>query len=70
MQIQIPEKVIIKAIQQQYYNKSEASNFLGISIMTFKKWREIYHIPSVVVDGQVLFYKEDLEKFMEERRKK
>lgn len=66
MQIQIPEKVIIKAIQQQYFNKSESANFLGVSLTTFKKWT--VDIPTVVIDGQVLYAKKDLVKFMEDHR--
>lgn len=67
MQIQIPEKVIARAIQQQYYNKTESASFLGVSLTTFKKWS--VDIPTVVVDGQVLYDKDDLIKFMEEHRK-
>lgn len=67
MQIQIPEKVIERAIQQQYFNKTESASFLGVSITTFKKWA--VNIKPIVVDGQILYAKDDLVEFMDGHRK-
>lgn len=70
MQINIPERVITRAIQQQYFNKSEAASYLGKSLTTFKKWREDYGIPFYSIDGQVTFNKKDLDDFMEKYKHK
>lgn len=69
MQVVISEESIKRAVQQEYFNKKEASNFLGVSMQTFKTWREKYGIHYQSVDGMVLFAKKDLQKFMEDHRK-
>lgn len=66
MQLAIPEKVIIRAIQQQYFNKTEAANFCGVSKSTFRNWLKKAYINPVSVDGQLLYSKENLEKFMQD----
>ncbi|CPR80383.1 helix-turn-helix domain-containing protein [Lactobacillus crispatus] len=66
MQVTIPERVIARAIQQQYFNKTEAANYCGVSKSTFRNWLLNYSdelIPSSV-DGQLLFSKETLADFM------
>lgn len=65
MQFSIPEKIIIKAVQQQYFNKTEAANFLGVSIPTFRIWTAKYKIRPISVDGQLLYDKNVLKDFME-----
>lgn len=68
MQIAIPERVIERAIQQQYFNKTEAANFLGVSIPTFRIWTTKYKIRPISIDGQLLYDKEILKKFMEKHQ--
>ena len=69
MLVTIPERVIARAIQQQYFNKTEAANFCGVSKSTFRNWT-INHsdelIPTIV-DGQLLYSRETLTDFMKER---
>lgn len=55
MQVTIPEKIVIKAIQQQYFNKTEAANFLGVSLPTFRIWAAKYKIRPISIDGQLLY---------------
>lgn len=69
MQVVISDDAIKKAVQQQYFKKSEAANFCGISSTTFNSWRKVNPIPSIVVEGQVLFSKNDLVEFMEAHRR-
>ncbi|MDK7952178.1 helix-turn-helix domain-containing protein [Lactobacillus paragasseri] len=64
MQVAIPEKIVIKAIQQQYFNKTEAANFLGVSLPTFRAWLTKYDLKPISVDGQILYDREVLKKFM------
>jgi prophage protein len=69
MQVTIPERVIARAIQQQYFNKTEAANFCGVSKSTFRNWTLIHSdelIPTSV-DGQLLYSRETLTDFMKER---
>ncbi|WP_410406206.1 helix-turn-helix domain-containing protein [Lactobacillus crispatus] len=66
MQISIPEKVIARAIQQQYFNKTEAANFCGVSKSTFRNW-VLNHGDELIptsVDGQLLYSREMLADFM------
>ncbi len=70
MQVTIPEKVIARAIQQQYFNKTEAANFCGVSKSTFRNWI-LNHSDELIpssVDGQLLYSKETLEDFMKEHK--
>lgn len=69
MQVVIPEEAIKKAVQQQYFKKTDAANLCGISTTTFREWMKATPIPTVVVEGQVLYSREDLIKFMEEHKK-
>lgn len=66
MNVQIPEKVVIQAIQQQYFTRTEAANFLGVSYPTFVKWIKEEPIKTVEVYGQILFAKDELIRFMED----
>ncbi len=69
MLVTIPERVIARAIQQQYFNKTEAANFCGVSKSTFRNWTINYSdelIPTSV-DGQLLYSRETLTDFMKER---
>lgn len=69
MQVTIPERVIARAIQQQYFNKTEAANFCGVSKSTFRNWT-ITHSDELIptsVDGQLLYSRETLTDFMKER---
>ena len=69
MQVTIPERVIARAIQQQYFNKTEAANFCGVSKSTFRNWTTNHSdelIPTSV-DGQLLYSRETLTDFMKER---
>ncbi|EFJ69841.1 transcriptional regulator, Fis family [Lactobacillus paragasseri JV-V03] len=68
MQVSIPERVIERAIQQQYFNKTEAANFLGISKSTFRIWLTKFDFKPISIDGQLLYDKEVLKKFMEEHK--
>lgn len=69
MQIMISEEAVKKAVQQEYFNKREASNYLGISMQTFKTWREKFKIPYQSIDGMILFARKDLETFMNEHKR-
>ena len=69
MQVTIPERVIARAIQQQYFNKTEAANFCGVSKSTFRNWT-IKHSDELIptsVDEQLLYSRETLTDFMKER---
>lgn len=72
MQISIPEKVIVRAIQQQYFNKTEAANFCGVSKSTFRNWlvNHAKELTPISVDGQLLYSKKTLTNFMKERELK
>ncbi|WP_297816706.1 helix-turn-helix domain-containing protein [uncultured Lactobacillus sp.] len=69
MHVVIPEEYVIKAIQQQYFSKTDAANFCGVSYTTFAKWVKETPIKTSVVNGQLLYAKEDLIKFMEDHAK-
>lgn len=69
MQVTIPERVIARAIQQQYFNKTEAANFCGVSKSTFRNWI-LNHGDELIptsIDGQLLYSRETLTDFMKER---
>lgn len=68
MQVSIPEKIIIKAVQQQYFNKTEAANFLGVSPSTFRIWLKTFDFKPISIDGQILYDKDVLQKFMEKHQ--
>lgn len=63
--VPIPKDVLIRALQQEYFNKTDASNFLGVSLSTFKRWLNSYQIPAVAIDGIVMYRKKDLIAFMD-----
>lgn len=63
--VPIPKDVLIRALQQEYFNKTDASNFLGVSLTTFKRWISSYQIPAVAIDGIVMYRKKDLIAFMD-----
>ena len=69
MQVTIPERVIARAIQQQYFNKTEAANFCGVSKSTFRNWtiNQSDELIPTSVDGQLLYSRETLTDFMKER---
>lgn len=69
MQVSIPEKIIIKAVQQQYFNKTEAANFLGVSLPTFRSWLTKFDLKPISIDGQLLYDKKVLKDFMEEHKR-
>lgn len=68
MQISIPKKVIERAIQQKYFNVTAGANFLGISPSTFRIWLKKYDFKPVSIDGQILYDKDVLQKFMEDHQ--
>lgn len=68
MQISIPEKIIERAIQQKYFNVTAGANFLGISQSTFRIWLKKYDFKPISIDGQILYDKEVLQKFMEDHK--
>lgn len=68
MQVAIPERVIERAIQQKYFNVTAGANFLGISPSTFRIWLKKYDFKPISIDGQILYDKEVLQKFMEDHK--
>lgn len=58
------DKLIKRYSTQEYFNKKEAAQYLGKSIPTLNKWIKKYDIPTSIVDGQVIFSKANLDKFM------
>lgn len=68
MQIAIPERVIERAIQQQYFNATAAANFLGISKSTFRNWLVKFDFKPISIDGQLLYDREILKEFMEDHK--
>ncbi|ART99215.1 helix-turn-helix domain-containing protein [Lactobacillus gasseri] len=68
MQVNIPERVIERAIQQQYFNKTESAAYLGISLTTFIKWRKNDALPFYSVNGQILYSKDDLNEYMKKHK--
>lgn len=64
----VPERVLLAAAQQRYFNLKESANFLGVSSPTFKKWSQKYHIAPVIIDSTVCWDKKDLEEFMNQRK--
>lgn len=68
MQINIPEKAIKLAVQQQYFNKTGAANFLGISKSTFNNWKKEDALPFYSVNGQILYSKDDLNEYMKKHK--
>jgi len=65
MKITIPEDVITRALQQEYFNKGAAAQVLGVSRSTFQNWCKIYDFKPISIDGQILYSKKNLIKFME-----
>ena len=68
MQVAIPERVIERAIQQKYFNVTAGANFLGISPSTFRIWLKKYDFKPISIEGQNLYDKEVLQKFMEDHK--
>lgn len=63
-------KALEKAGRQQYYNTTEAGEFLGVSQATFWKWKKKYpELKPIMVDGICRFAREDLINFMNEKRR-
>lgn len=72
MEVKIPEELVIKAIQQEYFAKKDAFNVVGVSRTTFDKWLREHpnELRPSIIDGQVLYAKKDLLKFMENHKRK
>ena len=68
MQIAIPERVIERAIQQKYFNVTASANFLGVSPSTFRIWLKKFDFKPISIDGQILYDKDVLQKFMEDHK--
>lgn len=68
MQVAIPERVIERAIQQKYFNVTASANFLGVSPSTFRIWLKKFDFKPISIDGQILYDKEVLQKFMEDHQ--
>ena len=68
MQVAIPERVIERAIQQKYFNVTASANFLGVSPSTFRIWLKKFDFRPISIDGQILYDKEVLQKFMEDHQ--
>lgn len=68
MQIAIPERVIERAIQQKYFNVTASANFLGVSPSTFRIWLKKFDFKPTSIDGQILYDKDVLQKFMEDHK--
>lgn len=69
MQVVIPEEFVIKAIQQEYFSKTDAANFCGVSYTTFAKWVKESPIKVSSINGQLLYSRKDLTAFMEAHKK-
>lgn len=66
--VPIQRDVLVKALQQEYFNKGEASNFLGVSLTTFKRWSKEYKILAFSIDGIIMYSRKDLISFMENKK--
>lgn len=60
-------KLLKQFAQQEFFNKTEAANYLGMSLSTFWHVRQNHDIKVYVIDGLPRFKKTDLDKFMEEK---
>lgn len=58
------KKLIRKYALKNYFNATEAAEYLGVSISTFWRMRQKYQIKSVVIDNIRLWRKSDLEDFI------
>lgn len=68
IQIPISDRIIERALQQKYFNADAAANFLGISPSTFRIWLKKYDFKPASIEGKLLYDKDVLTKFMEDRK--
>lgn len=59
------KKLIKRYASQEYFNATEAANYLGVSRATFLKYRQRHRIKSLEIDGIRRWKRSDLDEFIE-----